>query len=125
MSLGYDREPKLVNLGDTANLTAILYDTNTDEPVPVDNLVSVKFTVQLPSKTKKTVVGTIDPETGEGTAEFNETTELGHYPVVAAFTTSFGTHSVRADFETVDPFLELEPSLSWVVANAAWEKFED
>lgn len=125
MSFGYDREPKLVNLGDTANLTAVLYDSNTDEPVPVEDLVSVKFTVQLPSKVKKTVVGTINEATGMGEAEFNETSELGHFPVIAAFTTSFGTHSVRADFETIDPFLEIEPSLSWVVANDAWEKFED
>jgi hypothetical protein len=124
MSLGYDREPKLVNLGDTANLTAVLYDTNTDEPVPVEDLVSVTFTIQAPDKTQSTVTGTIE-EDGMGVAYYDDTEELGHYPVVAAFVTLNGTQSVRADFETVDPFLELEPSLSWVVANDAWEKFED
>lgn len=124
MSLGHDREMKLINLGDTAELVATLYDSR-DDPYSAEELVAVNFVIQAPDGTKVEEAGTIEDD-GTGRVNYDGTTELGHYPVVASFTTENGAiKSVRADFETIDPFAEIEPSASWVVANDAWEKFED
>lgn len=124
MSLGYERELKLVNLGDTAHLVATLYDDN-DDPFSAKDLTSVEFIIQAPDGTKVTKTGSIEPD-GTGVLLYNETTQLGHYTVVASFkTVEVGTKSVHSNFETVDPFAEAEPSQSWYAANDAWEKFED
>lgn len=123
MSLGYDRELKVFNLGDTAELEATLYD-NENQPFEADELISVKFTIQAPDGTRTEKTGEINDE-GLGILNFNDTDQLGHYPVVATFRTENGLKSTRCDFETIDPFNEKEPSPSWVIANDAWEKFED
>lgn len=123
MSLGYDREQNIVNLGDTALLRAVLYDLE-DKPLTVDEAIGVSFTVQKPDKTQSTVVGTIEDD-GSGAANYNTTDQVGQYITVAKFTTTDGTRSTRADFEVVDPFLDASPSPSWVVADAAWSKLED
>lgn len=123
MSLGYNREYKVVNLGDTAELTATIYD-NEDNPYSSEELTSVTFVIQAPDGTKTEHQGTVE-EDGTGRYNFNETTQVGHYTGMATFRTDEGKKSTNVDFETIDPFMETEPSLSWVVANDAWEKFED
>lgn len=123
MSLGYDREFKVVNLGDTAELTATIYDSE-DNPYSADDLISVTFVIQAPDGTKTEHQGSVE-ENGTGTFNFNATTQVGHYTGMATFRTENGKKSANVDFETIDPFMETEPSISWVVANDAWEKFED
>lgn len=123
MSLGYDRQYVVVNLGDTAELTATIYDSE-DNPYSADDLISVTFVIQAPDGTKTEHQGSVE-EDGTGTFNFNATTQVGHYTGMATFRTENGKKSANVDFETIDPFMEGEPSISWVVANDAWEKFED
>lgn len=124
MSLGYDREYKVYNLNDTANLLATLYD-RFDDPYSADNLIAVEFKIQAPDGTITTKTGTIEDD-GSATLNFDDTDQVGHYVCVASFTTSDeGKKSVRVDFETTDPFAEVSPSPSWYAAVDAWEKFED
>src|SRR4051812_4282145 len=124
--LGYDREPDVFNLADTAQLRATLYD-NEDAPVQGDDIVGVVFTIQKPKpdKTKSTLTGDVD-DNGLATAFYGNTDLIGEYVVVATFDLLAGSkRSVRADFEVIDPFLLASPSPSWAVADAAWAKFED
>ena len=123
MSLGYEREYKVVNLGDTAELTATIYDSE-DNPYSAENLISVTFVIQAPDGTKTEHSGSIE-EDGTGSFNFNETTQVGHYTGMATFRTENGKKSTGVDFETIDPFMEKEPSPSWIAANDAWEQFED
>lgn len=124
MSLGYDREQNIVNLGDTAEVKAFLF-TDDDRPADPDDLIAVEFTIQKPDKTKVVESGDIEDD-GIGTALFTGTDQKGQYIAIAKFTMIDGkVRSSRADFEVVDPFEELTPSPSWVVADAAWAKLED
>lgn len=124
MSLGFDRQYVVVNLGDTAELNVTIYDSE-DKPYSPEDIQSVEFVIQAPDGTKVEEVGEINEE-GAGTLNFAETTQVGHYTGMAVFTLINGNKkSASADFETIDPFMEGEPSPSWVVANDAWEKFED
>lgn len=123
MSLGYDRQYKVVNLGDTAELVATIFNQY-DEPYTEDELISVTFVIQAPDGTKTEHQGTIE-EDGTGRYNFQDTTQVGHYTGMAQFRIENGKKSCPVDFETVDPFMEAEPSPTWVIANDAWEKFED
>jgi hypothetical protein len=125
MPLGYDREQNIASLGDTATLTASLYD-EADAPISDVDLLTVQFTIQKPDKTKLGPFdGTIE-DGGIGTYKFADTTEVGQYVAIATFTTDLGDkQSVRVDFEVVDPFAQITPSASWFVADGAWRKIED
>lgn len=124
MSLGYDREQNIVNLDDTAEVRAFLYDEE-DAPVDPDNLITVDFTIQKPDKTKVAQPGTVEDD-GSGYTLFTDTDQKGQYIAIAKFTLLDGVvRSSRADFEVVDPFEELTPSPTWVLADAAWGKLED
>lgn len=123
MSLGYDRDANIFNLGDTAELRVTLYDKD-DRPLTYEDVLSVSFVVQKPDRTKTTVNGEIQ-EDGSGLLRYNGTTATGQYIVVATFALPDGKRSTRADFEVVDPFDDATPSPSWVVADAAWGKLED
>ncbi len=123
MSLGYDRETNIVNKGDTAELTVTLYN-RFDEPYSPDDLISVEFTIQAPDKELTTLTGNIEDD-GTGTLLYEDTDQEGQYVAIAAFTTVAGVRSARTDFEVIDPFAEITPSASWIVANDAWSKFED
>lgn len=123
MSLGYDQQMKIVNKGDAAELIATIYDRN-DDPYSADDLLSVEFTVQAPDDTTTTVSGSVEDD-GKGIVYYGGTTQVGHYTVMATFQTINGAKSTRVDFEVIDPFADITPSPSWIVANDAWEKFED
>lgn len=125
MSLGYERQYKVVNLGDTAELQATIYNSE-DDPYSADELLSVTFHIKAPDGTKTEHQGMVE-EDGTGRFNFQETTQVGHYTGMATFRTENGKKSCPVDFETIDPFDEHtgEPSPSWVIANDAWEKFED
>ena len=124
MSLGYDREQNIVNLNDTAEIRAPLFDRE-DNQVASNDILSVAFVIQKPDKTKTaSLLGEIE---NDGTAVLNwsGTNQSGQYLVVATFTLISGKSSVRADFEVQDPFIDDTPSPSWVIADAAWRKIED
>lgn len=124
MSLGYDAELNVVNLGDTAILRAFLYHQD-DQPYTADELNAVEFTIQSPDRERVTQDGTIN-EDGVGIGRFDDTTQIGQYVVVASFTTIDGrVKSTRCDFEVKDPFKDDTPSQSYIVAVAAWAKIED
>jgi hypothetical protein len=124
MSLGYSQEPNIVNLSDTAELEANVY-TRTDDPIIGDDIDSVSFLVEQPDGTQTTVTGTVDTD-GTGRATFDDTTQTGHHTAMATFTLNSGViKSTRCDFEVIDPFADIDPSTSYLVAIDAWEKFED
>lgn len=124
MSLGYDREDNVVNLNDTAEVVAFLYDKQ-DSLYCEDDLVGATFTIQKPSGDLETVDGEITGE-GEATAYFEGTDEVGHYTAIATFeTVEQGKKSARADFEAIDPFAQIIPSPSFIVASLTWDKLED
>lgn len=124
MSLGYDKEQNIVNLGDTAKLVATLYDDE-DKPFSADDLVSVSYQVASPDNTRVTVVGLIEDD-GTGQARFADTMQVGQYIAVATFLTADGDlQSTRVDFEVVDPFEDATPSSEYIAAIATWAKLED
>jgi len=142
MSLGYDKQTKIVALGDSARLVARLYDDN-DQLYSYEDLGSVTFTIQLPasrtdddpSDNKKnreyispaekiTLDGEI-LEDGTGVLIYDDTTRLGHHIAVATFKLIDGTtKSTRVDFEVFDPF-EIVDTPIRVVADGVWTKLED
>lgn len=125
MTLGFNAEPVVVNLNDTADLNATLYDAM-GKPRDPDDLVAARFTVQAPDQTRTTVDATLQDD-GTAQALYTTTTEVGHYTVVATFTDLEGrVKSVRADFEVADPFLTSPNfSASYLVATQVWSKVED
>lgn len=124
MSLGYDREQNIVYLDDTATLRAYLYDKD-EQPYGEDDLTSVEFLIQKPEGDISTAAGSIESD-GHGQFTFTDTDEAGHYLAIAIFTTvADGERSVRCDFEVVDPTSPDTPSATWIVADQAWDKFED
>jgi len=103
--LGYEQQPTIVTLGDTARLKVYLYDDN-DQTLGPDEVSSVQFTIQCPDGSRATYQGYINDD-GSGEYHFNETYLDGHYTAVATFTLANGdTRSERASFQTLDPFSE-------------------
>lgn len=142
MSLGYDRQLKIVALRDSARLVARLYDDN-DQPYSYEDLGSVTFTIQLPadradddasdnkknkeyiSPAEKVVLDGEILEDGTGVLIYDDTTRLGHHIAVATFEIIDGTtKSTRVDFEVFDPF-EIVDTPIRVVADGVWTKLED
>jgi hypothetical protein len=151
MSLGYDRQTKIVALNDSARLIAYLYDEK-DQLYSYEDLAAVTFTIQRPasrtdddltdpkknpeyvsppSQTQLTEKFSRDGEVLEdGTGVLvlggvNETDRLGHHIVVATFQLIDGTiKSTRCDFEVFDPFAVIDTPIR-VVADGVWTKLED
>lgn len=124
MSLGYNRELNVVNLDDTAEVVAYLYDKK-DALVPEEDLIEVSFIVQRPDGDIDNAEGDVTGN-GEGTLFYENCDATGHYTVIATFETiDNGRKSSRADFEVVNPFDAEIPSPSYVAAVLAWEKLED
>jgi hypothetical protein len=132
MSLGYDRQLKIVSLNDTARLFAYIFDDR-DQKYDPEDVASVSFTIQKPlidsdgnkyDPEKVIVEGEIQ-EDGGGFLAFDSTDEIGHYICVATFTLSDGTtKSTRSDFEVFDPFEVVDTPIR-VVADGVWTKLED
>lgn len=123
MSLGYDQQLKVFNLGDTAKLHAFLYDEN-DSPMDPADLTGVNFTIQKPDGDKESVSGSVEDD-GSGLLLYDGTDQIGEYVTMASFDTFDGIRSVPADFEVIDPFDPPVFTQSFVVAAWAWSKFED
>src|SRR2546423_300713 len=106
--LGFDRERKIINVGDTADLYAYLYDDN-DAPIDPTEIASVQFTIQKPDQTKDIQAGAMQTD-GAGFLLY-QATQQGQYIVVATFTFNDGRiQSTQTNFEVADPFAPLIPA---------------
>lgn len=135
MSLGYDRQLKIVSLGDTVPLSARLYDDD-DQLYSYEDLSAVEFVIQRPDKTKVNNGNPIDGEVledGTGFLNFDESSDpdgdganqSGHYIAVASFELVDGIKkSTRCDFEVFDPFEVVAP-VTRIIADGVWTKLED
>ena len=124
MPLGFDYDLNVINAGDSAEIEATISDQR-DDLIPEDDLVSVSFTIQHPDGTKQTASGTIEGD-GKGFLQYDDTTEVGEYKVVATFTlASSSKRSVRADFEVIDPFNPPTPEDEDIIGALVWSKLED
>lgn len=125
MSLGYDRQLKIVSLGDTARLVTRLYDDR-DQSYAFEDLSNVTFDIQFPDKTKvdNPIEGEV-LEDGTGYLAFEDADQLGHYITVATFELVDGTKkSTRSDFEVFDPFEVVDTQIR-IIADGVWTKLED
>jgi hypothetical protein len=145
MSLGYDRQLKIVALNDSARLSAFLYDDK-DQKYFAEDLASVTFVIQRPAsrtdddasdpKKNPEYVNPAEKITREGEiledgtgyvaiGGVGETDRLGHHIVVATFELVDGTtKSTRCDFEVFDPFQVVDTPIR-IVADGVWTKLED
>lgn len=141
MSLGFDRQIKIVSLGDTARLSARLYDDR-DQLYSYEDLAAVTFTIQKPaaigdgttvkgdgnsydSPIVKDIVDGEVLEDGTGYLNYDNANVIGHYVVVATFELVDGTvKSTRSDFEVFDPFQVVDGPIR-IVADGVWTKLED
>lgn len=135
--LGFDREQRVVNLGDSAELNAFLYD-NADAPVPQDEITSVAFIVQKPDGTQATTAGTVNSD-GSAYLLYNGADQVGEYIAVAKFTLDGGIiRSTRSDFVVSDPFASdvtplqlqdydpLDDTFGYrFISGRVWDKMED
>jgi len=125
MSLGFDRQVKIVALGDSAKLSAFIRDSK-DQLYSPEDVASVSFTFQKPDNTKITLDGDIQDD-GSGLVVYPTDTSMtpGHYLGVASFILVDGTtQSTRSDFELFDPFQVVNTQLQ-VIADGVWMKLED
>ena len=137
MSLGYDRQTKIVALNDSAELSAFLYDDK-DQKYAYEDLASVTFTIQRPkassdgnaydtTEAKVVLEGEI-LEDGSGRVVFGQdsivgsdadkTDRPGHYIGVATFELVGGiTKSAKVDFEVFDPFEVVDTQIRIIIIN--------
>jgi hypothetical protein len=125
MSLGFDRQLKIVALGDSVKLSVFIRNAK-DQLYDPEDISSVIFTVQDPENEKTIVEGSIEGDgSGALVYETDETFIPGHYVGVATFTLTDGsTQSTRSDFELFDPFAVVDTQTR-VVADGVWTKLED
>ena len=136
MSLGFDRQLKIVAKGDSARLVARLYDDD-DQLYSYEDLGAVSFVIQRPAENWDSATGGAQYdsvkieedgevlENGTGVLIFEQTDRLGHYIAVATFELVDGTtKSTRVDFEVFDPFEIIDTPVR-VIADGVWTKLED
>jgi hypothetical protein len=132
MSLGFDRQIKIVSLNDTARLSVSIYDDK-DQKYSPEDVASVTFTIQKPLSgsdgnsidSEKVIIEGDIQDDGTGYLAFTSTDCIGHHICVATFTLSDGTtKSTRSDFEVFDPF-EVVDGPTRIVADGVWTKLED
>jgi hypothetical protein len=125
MSLGFDRQVKIVALGDSVKLSVFIRNAK-DQLYDPEDIASVSFTIQDPENNKTTVEGDIgDDGSGVLVYETGDTFTPGHYVGVATFSLTDGsTQSTRSDFELFDPFAVVDTQTR-VVADGVWTKLED
>jgi hypothetical protein len=123
MPLGI-RSDHRVNVGDTAELHAVLYNEN-EVPIPATDIDSVEFTVQAPDGEQTAEAGSV-LDSGEGFYRWATTDQLGEYIYLAQFTLLSGEiRSRRGSFEVIDPFNPPEFTAVERVENAVWLRLED
>lgn len=125
MPLGTQRDISTVNLGDTADLYAYVFDQDSN-PIPAASISSVGFQIQDPTGAKTSVSGTIEAD-GAGFLRYDTTGKpLGEYIAMVKFTLISGEkRSTRLDFTIVDPFATIVPSKDEVISQHVWNLLED
>src|SRR5213080_1609251 len=102
--IGYDRQSRVVNMGDSAQLNAYLADPDTDDPIDASTIRTVVFTIRKPDGTYDAIDGDVDND-GIATANYQVTDQEGEYIVVAQFTLADGViRSINDNFQVSDPF---------------------
>lgn len=135
MSLGFDRQTKIVALGDSAKLTTFIRNAK-DQLYDLEDIASVTFTIQRPATgsdgnsyedydTEKVVLEGEIQDDGSGYLIYDDTDQVGHYIANASFTLTDGsTQSSRVNFEVFDPFEKVDTQIR-IVADGVWTKLED
>jgi hypothetical protein len=124
ISLGYDREGKRYNQGDTAELYATLYGAD-GEALPEADILTVEFVIQRPDGIEITEQGAITAD-GTGFYRYADADLVGKYNVLARFTMADGEiRSTSMGFEVVDPFDPTPPDATESIADKVWLMFED
>jgi hypothetical protein len=122
--IGFDRQTKLINLGDSAELNAFLYD-NEDAPLAASLISAVEFSIQRPDGTIDSQTADVDAD-GVASTVYQDTDAPGEYIVVAQFTLTNGVvRSTRSDFAVTDPFNPDAPSEEQIIADRVWKKLND
>lgn len=128
MALGYDREIRITNLTDTAELSVKLYDGE-GQPVSADDLSGVIFKIQRPDFDEPTDMIEVEGELqddGTGYLQYQDTDIPGEYKAIAQFTVDDGNfRSVRCDFQVIDPFDPPAPTDIEIVSSATWARLND
>jgi hypothetical protein len=129
MSLGFDRQTKIVALGDSVKLTAFIRDSR-DQLYTYEDLAAVSFVIQGPDGVKLNNDTPYDGEVLEDGSGYlvldtDNTFTPGHYIGVASFELVDGTtQSTSVNFELFDPF-KMTDSATSIVADGVWMKLED
>jgi hypothetical protein len=124
MPLGYDGDQRILNIGDTAELYAYLYDKE-DAPESPDEILAVSFIIQKPNGDLFTIEGEVGDD-NSGYLQFTDTDIEGSYVVVAQFTLGNGSiKSIRSDFIIENPFAPDILTLEDEVSTRVWRKLED
>jgi hypothetical protein len=134
MGFGFERMPKIF-VGDTATLTAYLYDDENETPIPEDDLIDVRFTVvgPLDDPSAPSIVSDEGDITGDGTGVYTVAGSVnqapGNYRAVARFTYVEGdterTKTVPVEYDCVDAFARTENTPADQSVDSAWRKLED
>lgn len=125
MPLGADYSQNTVNLTDTAELTAYIYDAD-DSAVAASEISSVVFTVRKPDGTTVVPSGSSIQDDGSGFLRFTDTTQVGLYVWTAQFTFTSGekrTH--RNEFWVTDPLDVAPVSQASEIGEQVWMRLED
>lgn len=124
MSIGAEQSTSIVAKGDTAELSAFIYDAN-DNAVPASGINSVSFTIKSPDNTEIMLSGIVQSD-GSGFLRWTDTIQTGLYIWVAQFTLGTGEkRSFRDEFVVEDLLATPSISRNDMVSNAVWMRLED
>lgn len=122
--LGAERETNVINLTDSAELVAYVYNSD-DTPVDQTELTSVDYTIKKPDDTRTTVAGTIQTD-GSGFLRYVDTDQTGLYVWAAQFVFANGEkRTYRDEFKVNDPLATPPQTRSTQVAEQVWLRLED
>lgn len=137
MSFGYQLQPRVM-VGDSAVLTATLFQSDDSELVAQNDITRVTFTVMAPGDSAESP--SIDQEEGniiaDGTGQFVVDPSInsgeGDYKAIATFNYNDAanginglTRSIPVDYQVTDPMLRVGPSPADAAVRQCWMFIED
>lgn len=124
MAIGAEQNTGTIAKGDTAELIAYLYDSNSNT-VTAGEISSVGFTVKLPDGTTVNTAGTVQSD-GSAFLRWTDTTQTGVYVWIAQFVLASGEkRSFRDDFTVEDLLLTPTTTRTHTIADEVWMRLED
>jgi len=122
--LGFHYRLGTINAGDSAEMYATL---RTNEGiVPVEEIASVEYTIQLPNGALEGPFSGSVEEDGRGYYRWTQTEEAGEYVAQAQFTLTNGEKkSVMVSFAVYDPFDQTPKTAQEIIADEVWLRLED